>query len=259
MQLSSSNQDLSYNLKQNKACRVLMAEDCPDSQMLISHMLNKVGADVTVTSNGKECLEAALSAWQDEHQPFDLVLLDIQMPVLDGCATAKLLRQAGYSLPIIAMSVRSGTEERDAVSEAGCDGFVNKLSGGSTLIETVVKYAKADTTTDVVELPALPIIPEIIDEGLAYLPQIVSFLDRLPSVLSEMDEALEQEEYLSVVELANSLGAASFFGYRIFTEQLGEVISKAKQGLKSELRWQLKSLRRTYQGMEAGRKLIEAM
>ena len=79
-------------------CRILVAEDGPDNQRLISFVLKRAGADVTVKENGKLAADAALSA-QDEGTPFDLILMDMQMPVMDGYKATTLLRQQGYSGP----------------------------------------------------------------------------------------------------------------------------------------------------------------
>ena len=74
--------------------RVLLAEDGPDNQRLISFLLIRAGAEVQIAENGKLAVEAAMAA-AEEGRPFSLILMDMQMPEMDGYAATKLLRERG--------------------------------------------------------------------------------------------------------------------------------------------------------------------
>jgi len=128
------------------ACRVLLAEDGPDNQRLISFVLEKAGAEVTVVENGQLAVEAAMAA-SEENQPFDAVLMDMQMPVMDGYAATSLLRRNGYAGPIIALTARAMTGDRDKCLAAGCDDYLAKPIARSKLIGAVHQYTQ----------PALPV------------------------------------------------------------------------------------------------------
>src|SRR5205814_1851894 len=80
--------------------RVLLAEDGPDNQRLISFYLRKAGAEVELAENGRIAVEKAMGA--PRSRAFDLILMDMQMPELDGYSAASLLRQKGYKGPILA-------------------------------------------------------------------------------------------------------------------------------------------------------------
>ena len=72
-----------------RGCSALLAEDGPDNQRLIKHILTKSGAEVTRVENGKLAVQRALAAWSqksegDPERPFDIILMDMQMPVMDG-------------------------------------------------------------------------------------------------------------------------------------------------------------------------------
>ena len=107
------------------SCRVLLAEDGADNQRLIRSILERVGARVEVVGNGRLALERALAA-RDDGEPFDLILMDMHMPVLDGYNATRALRRAGYDLPVIALTAHAMSDDRDRCLQAGCDDYVAK-------------------------------------------------------------------------------------------------------------------------------------
>jgi PAS domain S-box-containing protein len=122
--------------------RILLAEDGPDNQRLITHILKKAGAEVDVADNGKIALERALAA-RDGGQPHDVVLMDIQMPVMDGLEATRLLREAGVDGPIIALTAHAMPADREKCLSAGCDDYATKPLDRRKLIEKIAKLAHA--------------------------------------------------------------------------------------------------------------------
>ncbi len=105
--------------------RVLLVEDGPDNQRLFTYLLRKAGVEVDVAGDGRQGVEMALRA-RDEGRPYDLILMDMQMPVMDGYEATRHLRQAGYRRPIVAMTAHAMKGELDRCLEAGCDHYLSK-------------------------------------------------------------------------------------------------------------------------------------
>ncbi len=120
------------------AGRFLLAEDNPVNQILTAAILKAAGAEVTVAENGEKALELALAAEQE--QPFDLVLMDLQMPVVDGYEATRTLRAKGFKRPILALTAHGMAEHRQKSLEAGCDGHLVKPIERDQLINAIVEH-----------------------------------------------------------------------------------------------------------------------
>jgi len=115
--------------------RILLAEDVIANQKLISFLLQKYGAVIEVVENGQLAMERAIAA-RDSGSPFDLVLMDIQMPVMDGYTATAALRQAGYRGQIVALTAHATTNDRQRCLDSGFDGFAVKPIQREQLIAT---------------------------------------------------------------------------------------------------------------------------
>ena len=136
-----SSRDSIENLSLN--CRILLAEDGPDNQRLIAFILRKAGADVTLAENGQEALNLALKA-QQENRPFDIVLMDMQMPIMDGYQATKSLRNAGYTKSIVALTAQAMLGDYKRCINAGCDGYLTKPINRTELLKSLAAYATKD-------------------------------------------------------------------------------------------------------------------
>jgi signal transduction histidine kinase/CheY-like chemotaxis protein len=122
--------------------RMLVAEDGPDNQVLIRHILQKAGAHVVVVDNGRAAVNQAMEV---ESQPgrFDVILMDMQMPIMDGYEATTALRTRGYRGPIIALTAHAMDGERQRCIDAGCDDYATKPIDRVRLIGLIRRYARA--------------------------------------------------------------------------------------------------------------------
>lgn len=124
----------SYNMRAIANKNILVVEDSLDNQMLIEFYLTKNKANVVFANNGQEGVEAALKG------NFDLILMDIQMPILDGYAATEELRRHGVAIPIIALTGYAMKEDQDKCLRAGCNEFLAKPIHKDKLLSTLAKY-----------------------------------------------------------------------------------------------------------------------
>jgi CheY-like chemotaxis protein len=130
-------------------CRILLAEDGPDNRRLLSYLLTKAGADVTLAEDGQQAVELACAA-EVERRPFDLILMDMIMPGMDGAQATRTLRECGLTLPIIALTANAMSGVRQQCLAAGCDDFATKPIDRSTLLTTIRKWLKPANTPSLV-------------------------------------------------------------------------------------------------------------
>jgi CheY-like chemotaxis protein len=117
-------------------CRVLVAEDGADNRKLIDLILRQAGGEVTLADDGREAVELAMEAWRAD-EPFDVILMDMQMPVTDGICATQALRLQSYPGVIIALTADARAANREECLKAGCDEFLSKPIDRELLLATI--------------------------------------------------------------------------------------------------------------------------
>jgi signal transduction histidine kinase/ActR/RegA family two-component response regulator len=121
------------------AGRVLLAEDGPDNQLFFRTVLEARGLEVTIVENGRQAVASAIEAVR-RGAPFDIVLMDMEMPELDGYEATRELRREGYKAPVIALTAHAMAGQRERCLEAGCDAYMSKPVDRGALFALVANH-----------------------------------------------------------------------------------------------------------------------
>ncbi len=195
---------------------VLLAEDSPDNQRLISLYLRRTGVSVQLANTGREAVELAMAG------EFDLILMDMQMPIMDGLSATRLLRQAGFARPIVALTANVTPEDRAHCLAAGCDDFLGKPIDLPAFYRTLVVYLPA-TEQDA------PIVDPTI-ENQEYQHIAEQFSRELPYQLTRLSDAIGEGRWEEVQQTAHQLkGVSASFGLPEVTQIAGQLETEAKR------------------------------
>jgi PAS domain S-box-containing protein len=197
--------------------RILLVEDGADNQRLLRMQLSGAGGSVVSALNGQIAVDLATS------QPFDLILMDMQMPVMDGYTATIELRRRGISIPIIALTAYAMAEDRQKCLAAGCNDYLSKPVAEGTLLTIVSQYlgkpVPNDGTGGVSSLPAYA-VPDSgqIKSSLTDDPRMLEispeFVGRLPGTVRKMLELLEHRDLLGLQQVVHELlGTAGGYGF----------------------------------------------
>jgi CheY-like chemotaxis protein len=135
--LPASGRDSSVAKGEIEGLRILLADDSKDNQVLISQILRLAHVEVEIANDGLEAIERA------SRENFDLVLMDVQMPKLDGHQATIRLRELGYKKPIVALTAHALKEDRDRSLSAGCDDYLTKPIDRKRLFATIARLGAA--------------------------------------------------------------------------------------------------------------------
>jgi two-component system, sensor histidine kinase and response regulator len=226
----------------SQALRVLVAEDNPTNQKLVSALLGQHGHHVSIVGNGRLAVERAAQ------EPFDLILMDVQMPEMSGLEAAAAIREAergtGRHIPIVALTARAMAGDREQCLAAGMDSYVSKPVRSDELFSAIemmtashrpdatssTPAAAADpTNTGSVDLSALlggfdgrtDLVKEVIDV----------FLADAPAMLTRLTGAARASNVTEVAAAAHAIkGSAGLFSQGEVYTQARALESRARAG-----------------------------
>ena len=204
---------------------VLVVDDNPDNQRIIRFLLDEMNIGVTPAMNGQEAVDIILNP--SLNQVFDAVLMDIQMPVLDGYSATRLMRENGVQVPIIALTAHAMAEDKARCLIVGCNDYVSKPIVPDNLYRSLAKLiSKNDLQSDqdVVGLDEgghEPLVSTMADNA-KFRPLLEAYLESLQTSLTSMSEFVVTGDWDSVQALAHRLrGTGTSHGFPEITEAAG--------------------------------------
>jgi PAS domain S-box-containing protein len=223
------------------AARILVVDDGPENRELVSLVLQEHGLQVDEAENGELGAEKALA------RAYDAILMDMQMPVLDGFEATCLLRAKGVTTPIIALTANAMKGFEQEVLAAGCSRYLTKPIDIDRLIETLAEILHGTKTapdavatvpapleaTPIAEAPSAVVVP--LRSRYAGKPRLHSairkFTGRLAEQLDAMDRACNESDHEALAQLAHWLkGAGGTVGYDAFNDPAARLEHFAKSG-----------------------------
>lgn len=225
--------------------RVLLVDDNPDNLKIVSYLFRQRGMEPTIASGGVEALEKMGKTH------FDLVLLDVQMPDLDGHEVARTARAFGYQNPIVAHTANVLAGEELRCIQSGCDAYLSKPIQVPRLESVLRRFLRGFSHEGVVEGSGSPVgsvdkkkngkitsgkgkemedfCPEMDDPVIAGL--VREYLDHLPSQLEELRTFLHAGELKKCESVAHKIkGSGGMYGFPSFTRISGEIEAACSHG-----------------------------
>jgi signal transduction histidine kinase/CheY-like chemotaxis protein/HPt (histidine-containing phosphotransfer) domain-containing protein len=189
--------------------KVLLAEDTLDNQKLISMYIKRAGATPVVVENGKQALDRALS------EEFDLILMDMQMPVMSGLDATAKLRATGYKHPIVALTANALKEDRERSQRAGVDDYLTKPMDLNRFNEVLTRYLKpAHVLTGEFTSPKQDRTKTDFTDDPEFQALVRRFENELPEKIHHIKVAADQHDWVQLKSHVHKLkGMGASFGH----------------------------------------------
>jgi len=199
---------------------ILLVEDNLVNQELIRMYLEKMGASVTCAGNGSIAVSLA------QQYTYDLIYMDMQMPVMSGIEAVKILRNEEYNTPIVMLTANATADDNSQGMEAGANDFVTKPIARKKLYETTARYLEAAESTSYQE----PIYSALIQEEPRFEDLLYNFIDSLRKMQQQIVYTFRNNEYYALAQVIHDLkGTAGGFGYPGLTKLAEEIESRIKE------------------------------
>jgi len=194
--------------------QILLADDVEENRMLIKAMLRKTNYKVVACSNGAEAVEYA------NKQKFDLILMDLNMPVMDGLEATKLIRSEGKNRTTVIVALTASTIDGDGLVclDAGCDDFISKPIKKEALLRKIEQFVQQKKQIDTAVQGGH--IISFQSENPDYQKMVKIFITNLPKRIEEMQDALDKRNLQDLSFKVHTMkGLGGFAGFPIYTEK----------------------------------------
>ena len=216
---------------------VLLVEDAEDNQHLIKRFLRQAGVKVALAHNGEEGVKLALAG------DFDLVLMDMQMPVMDGYRATAELRRQGYVKPIVALTAHALADDRLKCISAGCSDYLSKPIDRQKLLMTCAGYLHGATPSEIAAAEPASTPPAAAQDSPATGPLrsalagdkrlgriLDKFVARLPERVAQIMTCLDSGDLETLRQAVHNLkGAGAGYGFGPLSEQAARAEETLKE------------------------------
>lgn len=202
--------------------KVLLADDVVENQKLICHYVKNMGVEIDVAINGQEAVEMA------QLKAYDLILMDIRMPILDGIGAMRQLRAAGSKVPIISLSANNMAEDAARYIQAGFNETASKPIVRASFKQLLSKYLKA---ADAESNNEAPIYSALLETEPEFQDVVDVFLEKLPELIESIRNSFEQGNWDKLKdELHRVKGVSGNYGYNELMKLVakGEFVATSK-------------------------------
>jgi PAS domain S-box-containing protein len=224
--------------------RVLFADDALDNRRLVEHLVRLTGAEIVLVENGQEAIEVATR----DH--FDLILMDIQMPVVDGLSATRTIRESGVITPIVALSAGAMVSDVEKALAAGCSMHLSKPFERTTFYETLSRFvAQHPDAAHTASAPQActepePTITSTIDPNDEEMQALLAeFIAGLAERIAEIRSSIDARDMSATAAHAHKLkGSAGMYGYPQLFQEAKTLEHAAKTDQKELLKTTLRSI-----------------
>jgi len=197
------------------AGHVLLAEDGSDNQKYLTFLLTKIGLTVTLVDNGQKAVE------QIQREPFDLILMDMQMPIMDGYTAMKRLRADGCTVPIIALTANAMHGDIERCRTAGCSDFLGKPFSREDFFAKLRSFLGHKSVQLIYHIPDTTVSTpaHAASEDQAFIDLIRKFNKNLENRYFNLDAAFQSGDFAQLESLAHQLsGCGGYYGHSMISE-----------------------------------------
>jgi CheY-like chemotaxis protein/HPt (histidine-containing phosphotransfer) domain-containing protein len=251
---SKSHQPVEEEPSQLPTGKILIVDDGESNRALVALFLKRAGVPYEMAFNGKMAVEMV------NQSHYDAVLMDMQMPIMDGFEATRTLRAQGHRVPIIALTANAMAEDERNCREAGCTGFLPKPINSKLLLSRLAEAIDSTAAQSCGETQATPSVSRLAESVASGHDSIVSnlpmddedfvrianlFHDQLRKKLDLMEQACQSQDFQQLCELGHWLkGAGGSAGFDDFNSPGKQLESSAHAQDLEQLEYQIQELRR---------------
>jgi CheY-like chemotaxis protein/HPt (histidine-containing phosphotransfer) domain-containing protein len=208
-------------------CLLLVVDDGQNNQRILRFVLEEAGARVDIADDGEAGLARAVAA-MEAGAPYHVILMDVQMPVMDGLEATRRLKRQGVTTPVIAITAYATTQDRQRSLDAGCIEFVTKPIIPDQLVDVVARHVNMhDAST------AEPTLTDEIRSTMAdnprFAPLLQAYLDDIPETIEQIENCFADANHEGLLRSVHQLkGTARSYGY----PELGKLAERCQDRLR---------------------------